>query len=68
MTSGTAHQLLVADSTYRGLAERPTDMVTVGEMEIRGRESGIELWGLVEEDAPLGAQTPPSSEAATYSP
>jgi adenylate cyclase len=63
MTKGTAHQLLVSDSTYRGLAEEPRDMVTVGEMEIRGRDSGIELWGLVEALEP-GAPLAPSAPSA----
>jgi adenylate cyclase len=64
MTKGTPHQLLVADSTYRGLAEPPADMVAVGEMEIRGRESGIELWGLVEAAVPP-APSEPDAPAAT---
>lgn len=47
MTKGSPHSLLVAAST-RELAERqgPTGLTRVGEMDVRGRDGKLEVWGL----------------------
>ena len=48
LTKGTPHQLLMADSTYSGLRERPDDLVFVDDMAIRGRQRRVKMWGLAE--------------------
>jgi adenylate cyclase len=48
LTKGTPHQLLMADSTYTGLRERPEDLVFVDDMAIRGRQRRVKMWGLAE--------------------
>ena len=46
MTKGTEHQAYLAESTYERLAEPPPDVVPVGELEVRGREQRLRVWGL----------------------
>jgi adenylate cyclase len=46
MTKGTPYALLLAASTVEALSERPGDLVFVDAMEIRGRATSVELWGL----------------------
>jgi adenylate cyclase len=63
MTKGTAHQLLLSDSTKQALLEPADDLVFVDEVEIRGRVARMKLWGLNESAAPspqpqAAAQTP----------
>jgi adenylate cyclase len=48
MTKGTPHQVFVAESTRERLSRVPDDLVFVDEMPIRGRRSGIRVWGLME--------------------
>jgi adenylate cyclase len=48
LTKGTPHQLLMADSTYAGLRDRPDDLVFVDDMAIRGRQRRVKMWGLAE--------------------
>ncbi|TMK39405.1 MAG: adenylate/guanylate cyclase domain-containing protein [Actinobacteria bacterium] len=48
MTKGTPHQVFVAESTRERLSRVPDDLVFVDEMPIRGRRSGIRVWGLMD--------------------
>ena len=54
MTKGTPHQVLLAESTRACLAEDPPDLVSVGELEVRGRSGRLVVWALG------GVDTPPS--------
>jgi adenylate cyclase len=56
MTKGTPHQVLLSESTRAGLAEDPADLVSVGELEVRGRSSRLVVWALG------GVDKPPSDE------
>ncbi len=46
MTKGTPYSVLLAASTVEALSERPSDLVFVDAMEIRGRSHAVELWGV----------------------
>jgi adenylate cyclase len=46
LTKGTPHQLLLSGSTKDALTSAPTDLVHVGETDIRGRIAKLELWSL----------------------
>lgn len=52
-TKGTAYQLYLSESTHAALSDRPEDIVFVETQSVRGREQGVNVWGLVEE-APAG--------------
>jgi adenylate cyclase len=61
MTKGTPHQLYMADSTREALRTPATDLVEVGEFEVRGRKAKIKLWSLAEEAPAAGdAEAPPA--------
>jgi adenylate cyclase len=60
MTKGTAHQLLLSDSTREALVEPAEDLVFVDEVDIRGRVARMKLWGLNEAPSP----PPAPAEAA----
>lgn len=45
-TKGTKYQLFLADSTYQRLAHKPDDLEFADEIPIRGRETGVRVWGL----------------------
>jgi adenylate cyclase len=62
MTKGTPYQLFVAESTYSELAAQPLDLVFVDEMAVRGRTTGVRLWGLAEPSEPV-AEQPQAAEA-----
>jgi adenylate cyclase len=52
MTKELDHAVLFSEQTRNALGELPEDAVALGEFEIRGRSTGIELWALdVEEPA-----------------
>jgi adenylate cyclase len=53
LTKGTQHQVFLSDATRRALLSAPTDLVHVGETEIRGRTAKLELWSLPESGANL---------------
>jgi adenylate cyclase len=46
MTKGTPYQLFVADSTHAALAERPDDLESLDELEVRGRQGAMKVWAL----------------------
>jgi len=55
MSKGTAHQVLLADSTRLLLREPPADLVYVEEAPVRGRTSSVKLWALPDSRAPSSA-------------
>jgi len=70
MTKGTPFAVLVAESTYARLATKPADLVYVDELEVRGREQRIKLWGLEPEPTPAAAPepAPATAQAAVEAP
>ena len=52
MTKGTPHQVFVSESTRACLAEEPADLVSVGELEVRGRSGRLVVWALSGVDKP----------------
>jgi adenylate cyclase len=48
MTKGTPYQLYVSDSTRSQLTTEPEDLVFVDEMEVRGKQATVKVWGLAE--------------------
>jgi adenylate cyclase len=64
MTKGTPYQVFLADSTYTGLRERPSDLVFVDELPIRGRQSRVRLWGLAADTTAVDATVVPLRPAA----
>ena len=48
LTKGTPHQLFMSGATREALVAPPSDLVHVGETEIRGRTAKLELWSLPE--------------------
>jgi adenylate cyclase len=54
MTKGTPYQLFVGEPTRERLSSPPDELEFVSELEVRGREHGIRVWGLRAE----GAQAP----------
>jgi adenylate cyclase len=64
MTKGTPFQLFMSDSTHTLLSEPPAELVFVDEFEVRGRQTGVKVWGLVETDVPGMPAKPGQDEAA----
>lgn len=65
MTKASAHMLFVADSTRELLVDRPSDLVHVGEFEIRGRRATMRVWSVPDPDSPSpppGAPPPIATE------
>jgi adenylate cyclase len=44
MTKTTRQSVLIADSTRQALLRPPSDLVHVGEFDVRGKQSSIRLW------------------------
>jgi adenylate cyclase len=67
MTKGQPYMLFVAESTYSLLTSPPPELVFVDEVEIRGREQTLRLWGLEPDGAealvPAAAPAPAESAA-----
>jgi adenylate cyclase len=64
MTKGTGHQLFLADSTRSLLRDRPSDLVYVDELDVRGRTARVKLWSLPERpESPEGEDGRPSAAA-----
>jgi adenylate cyclase len=61
MTKGTPHQLYLAESTREALRTPATDLIEVGDFEVRGRKAKIKLWSLAEPE-------PTVTQAATEEP
>jgi adenylate cyclase len=56
LTKGTPYPLLLAESTYAGLQSPPADLEYVDEVEIRGRQRKLRLWGFRPPEE-IGART-----------
>src|SRR5918995_1633354 len=52
MTKGTPYQLFVGEPTRERLSSPPEELEFVSELEVRGREHGIRVWGLRADAAP----------------
>jgi adenylate cyclase len=52
MTKGTPYQLFVGEPTRERLSSAPEELEFVSELEVRGREHGIRVWGLRADTAP----------------
>ena len=48
MTKASGYAVFVAESTYRGLESRPSDLDFVDELAVRGRRGTVRVWGLLE--------------------
>jgi adenylate cyclase len=44
MTKTTRQSVLISDSTRQALRRPPSDLVYVGEFDLRGKQSSIRLW------------------------
>ena len=60
MTKGTPYQLFVGEPTRDRLRRAPEELEFVSELEVRGREHGIRVWGLRETPAPAPVHSPPA--------
>jgi adenylate cyclase len=65
MTKGTPFQLYMSDSTYAELSDKPDDLVFVDEFEVRGKQTTVKVWGLVEQDVPGMPKTEPATASPT---
>lgn len=54
-TKGTNYQLYMSESTHSALSDRPEDIVFVETLSVRGREQGVNVWGLVDEGPAEGS-------------
>jgi adenylate cyclase len=54
MTKATGQSVLISDSTRLALLRPPSDLVYVGEFDLRGKQSSIRLWTF---PAPLPARS-----------
>jgi adenylate cyclase len=52
MTKGSGHMLFIADSTRERLHSPPSDLVLVGELEIRGRVAPVPVWTITQPEQP----------------
>jgi adenylate cyclase len=48
LTRETPHQLFVAESTYQKLTRTSSELVFVGEVQVRGRETRVKVWSLAD--------------------
>lgn len=56
-TKGTPYQLYMSENTHTALSSVPDDIEFVESLSVRGREQGVNVWGLIEagdDDAPGG--------------
>jgi adenylate cyclase len=58
MTKGTPYQLFVSQPARDRLRDAPEQLEFVSELEVRGREHGIRVWGLRESPEPAHAELP----------
>jgi adenylate cyclase len=65
MTKGTPFQLYMSDSTYAELSDKPDDLVFVDEFEVRGKQTTVKVWGLVEQDVPGMPKAAPAKASPT---
>jgi adenylate cyclase len=46
MTKGTEHSVFIADSTRQARMSSDPELISVGELEVRGREMPLQVWSL----------------------
>jgi hypothetical protein len=46
MTKGTEHSIFIADSTKQARTASEPELISVGELEVRGREMPLRVWSL----------------------
>jgi adenylate cyclase len=63
MTKGTPYQLYISDTTKQKLTREATDLVAVGEAEVRGRKAKVLLWSL-DEGKPAPSESPSATASA----
>jgi adenylate cyclase len=61
MTKDTPFQLLLSEATRERLTAPPGELEEVGEMDVRGREGSLLVWGLVASRAPAPPAEVPES-------
>jgi adenylate cyclase len=66
MTKGTPHQLFLADATRSRLKEPVSDLVRVGEFEVRGRTAKVTLWSLPDAPVPASDRGEAAEPQSTY--
>jgi adenylate cyclase len=44
MTKTTRQSVLISDSTRQALLRPPSDLIDLGEFDVRGKQSSIRLW------------------------
>ena len=59
MTKGTPHQLFLSDTTKQALTRPVSDLVQVGEAEVRGRAAKVLLWSIRDEEPSAPAEAAP---------
>ena len=64
LTKGTPHQLLLSGSTKDALTSSPSDLLHVGETDIRGRVGKLELWTVAEQEQASPAEEPEVLQAS----
>jgi adenylate cyclase len=65
MTKGTPHQLFMSQAVIDFLQrDQPSDLVMVGEFEVRGRTQKITLWSIEDSDGSAPAAAAPSEVQA----
>src|SRR5262245_52894721 len=58
MTKTTGRSVLIANSTRQSLLRPPTDLVHVGEFDLRGKQSSIGLWTIAASTTTEGSDRP----------
>jgi adenylate cyclase len=58
MTKGTEHQAFLSETTHERLGDAPADVIEVGEVEVRGRERKVRVWGIAAGEADQGSSRP----------
>jgi len=66
MTKGTPHQLFLADATRTRLKEPVSDLVRVGEFEVRGRTAKVTLWSLPNAPVPANDRGDAAEPQSAY--
>jgi adenylate cyclase len=55
MTKGSGYRIFIADSTRVSRVEPDSDLIYVGEREVRGRAEPLKVWSLTSEHKPEAA-------------
>jgi adenylate cyclase len=55
MTKGSGYRIFIADSTRSARVEPDSDLIYVGEREVRGRAEPLRVWSLTSEHKPESA-------------